>query len=721
MELLSTICIQTLQSQREHARRLKQQWRDGEPADARAAIDEIGGSIIHKSIAIELAYEEFCQRKAGGEDVRPSDFAERFPTVQHSLRRQIGIHQFLSQRGMTEAEPLPDWPEAGDEVAGFLLKEELGRGAFGRVFLAHELKLRERTVVVKVARQGLREAQLLAQVSHPGIVPIYSAETDADWGLTTICMPFNSRATLLDVLEFTGTLDSAALDGQTIPQAVANRNCSDDQLTLLPQGTESVNSDSYVQSVIYFARLLTDSLSFAHQKGVQHRDLKPSNILVNSVGHPLLIDFNLSTEPTSEDFIGGTLPYMSPEQLMAVLSTAPNRGFELPEIDRRSDLYSLSVCLYQLWNGYHPLGKIPAELNQMELADYLLERQALGPIAGRLSTNAREAALQELIRCCLSYYADERPESADALLDALDDVEQTNVTVETLPSVWSRPSVAIFASLLIAAAAPMIWMGLQPPPVVTVVRDFRKEARVLLSRGEFDEAVDVLNEAIRIDGESELLLTFRGRANLELARYAEAFDDYGKVYQISSSASSATFAAYAAASQGKYQTAVDWYEIAVAENPDSLSTRNNLGYAFLKLASYREAIAQLDAAVQIDPDHVAPRISRAIANYRLARTTGNPLDADIIQDLDTFNPGAYGWCFDTHLEMARACAMCEPLHKNTRTYLRWAWQSSKTDADTIRQDPAFEHIRNEPFFEEVLTSKRYRSIPVDEVRLIQPW
>ncbi len=720
MELLSTICVRTLQQQREHALRLKQRWRDGETADARAAIDEIGGSIVHKSVAIELAYEEYCQRRTAGEDVRPSDFAERFPNVKQSLRRQIGIHQFLSQRGITEPESLPEWPEAGDEVAGFLLKEELGRGAFGRVFLAHELKLRERTVVVKVAHQGLREAQLLAQVSHPGIVPIYSAETDAEWGLTTICMPFNSRATLLDVLEFTGTLSTNSLDGQSIQWAVAERNCSDDQLTLLPHGTESVSSENYLQSVIHFARLLADSLGFAHAKGVQHRDLKPSNILVNSAGHPLLIDFNLSTEPTSEEFIGGTLPYMSPEQLMAVMSTAHDSGFELPAIDHRSDVYSLGVCLYQLWNGYHPLGDIPHELGQIELADYLLERQAIGPVCGRCSTNAREAALQELIRRCLCYYTDERPESADALLGALDEVEQTDITVEVPPSVWSRPWVAILASLLIAAAAVLLWIGMQPPPVVHVVRDFSKEARVLITRGDFDEAVNVLNEAIRIDGESELLLTLRGRANLELARYAEAFDDFNKVYQISSSKSSATFAAFAAVSQGKYQTAIDWYEIAVAANPDSLSSRNNLGYSFLKLARYREAIVQLDAAVQIDPDHAAPRISRAISKYRLAKSTGNPLGADVREDLNTTNPGSYGRSFDTLLELARICATCEPVHPRLRSTLWEASNTSGADMNTVLQDPSFEHVRSESWFQSMISKER-NSISADEVRLIKPW
>ena len=613
---------------------------------------------------------------------------------------------------------MPDWPEAGDEVAGFLLKEELGRGAFGRVFLAHELKLRERTVVVKVARQGLREAQLLAQVSHPGIVPIYSAETDPDWGLTTICMPFNSRATLLDVLEFTGTLSSDLLDGHVIQQAVAERNCSDDHLTLLPHGTQAVSGESYSLAVIHFARLLADSLGFAHAKGVQHRDLKPSNVLVNSAGHPLLIDFNLSTEPASDDLVGGTLPYMSPEQLIAVLAIGGHGGFEMPLIDQRSDLYSLGVCLYQLWNGNHPLGEIPHELNQMELADYLLERQALGPVAGRKPADAREAALQDVITWCLSYYADERPASADELLTELDEVQQIDIAISQPPGLWSRSWVAILASVLVIASAAMMWIGLKPPVDEPLVRDFNAEARLLISRGEYDQAVEVLNEAIRIDGEDESLLTFRGRARLELARYDEAFDDFQRVYQISPSTSSATFAAFCAVSQGKYQGAIDWYQIAVEGSPDSFSIRNNLGYALLKISRYTDAVEQLDAAIKLDPDHQAPRISRAIAHYYIAEITGAAINPEVLEDLFAA-PFQYGNSPDTQMTLALICAKVEPTHDRLRGCLSDAVVHG-VDPETIRQAPVFKRFHDEIWFEQILAQKRSRKT-FDENRLINPW
>lgn len=720
MNLQSTIRVQTLQQQREHAARLKQRWRDGETADALAAIAEIGGTIVHKSVAIELAYEEYCQRKAAGENIQSSEFAGKFPDFQYSLKRQIGIHQFLSERGVTHLDNLPEWPEAGDEVAGFLLKEELGRGAFGRVFLAHELKLRERTVVVKVARQGLREAQLLAQVSHPGIVPIYSAESDPEWGLTTICMPFNSRATLLDVLEFNHTLSHSQQDGLTILAAVANRNCSDDQLTLLPQGTAVLTGDNYLQAVIQFTRLLADSLQYAHLKGVQHRDLKPSNILVNSAGHPLLIDFNLSTEPTSEDFIGGTLPYMSPEQLIAVLTTSPNSGFEIPRVDQRSDLYSLGICVYQLWNGHHPIGEVPHQLDQTELADYLLERQAIGPVSGRPATDAREHGFNKFLSHCLSFYAEERFQSADELLTDLDRIAQIDVSIEAPPSVWSRKWIGLIAVCCLISAVGLFWIGLQPQvPVATAPRDLYAEAREFITLQEFDKAINVLNEAIQVDGENDKRLSLRGRSRLELNRYSEAFDDFQRSYELSPSMSSAAFAAYSASSLGKHQAAVDWYQIASKKMPNSLSVRNNLGYSLLQISRYKDAIAQLDAAIAISPEHPAPRLSRAIAYFQQAELTGEPLSPNAAEDLERAVGHSYGRSAVTMLTAARICARCDPPNDRLRSCLSYAVLLG-SNPDFIRQDPDFAVCRDEPWFEDVM-SVPISKVTYDNVRLISPW
>ena len=95
--------------------------------------------------------------------------------------------------------PTP-FPEVGQTIAGYHLVEELGRGAFARVFLARERPLADRLVALKVARNGSREPQTLARLQHTHIVPVYSYRIDPATGLHLLCMPYLGRVTLADVL-----------------------------------------------------------------------------------------------------------------------------------------------------------------------------------------------------------------------------------------------------------------------------------------------------------------------------------------------------------------------------------------------------------------------------------------------------------------------------------------------------------------------------------------
>src|SRR6185312_6087917 len=112
---------------------------------------------------------------------------------------------------------------------------------------------------------------------------------------------------------------------------------------------------SYVDGVVRLVSQLADALAFVHAKGVLHRDLKPSNVLVSPAGRPRLLDFNLSADESADGPFGGTLPYMSPEQLRIGLREEEN----VQAIDARSDLFSLGVMLYELLAGTHPFGPIP--------------------------------------------------------------------------------------------------------------------------------------------------------------------------------------------------------------------------------------------------------------------------------------------------------------------------------------------------------------------------
>jgi len=95
-----------------------------------------------------------------------------------------------------------------------------------------------------------------------------------------------------------------------------------------------------------------DGLAHAHDRGILHRDLKPANILFSDDGEPLLLDFNLAEDTkvllrASVALVGGTLPYMAPEQLEAFRDGRP-------AVDPRSDVYAMGVILHELLTGRRP-------------------------------------------------------------------------------------------------------------------------------------------------------------------------------------------------------------------------------------------------------------------------------------------------------------------------------------------------------------------------------
>ncbi len=98
-------------------------------------------------------------------------------------------------------------PRVGDVVQGFKLVGELGRGAFARVFLAHQEALADRPVALKITQRPTREAERLARLQHTNVVPVYSVH--ADGPVQLICMPYLGRVTIADLLRAYHT-DSAA-------------------------------------------------------------------------------------------------------------------------------------------------------------------------------------------------------------------------------------------------------------------------------------------------------------------------------------------------------------------------------------------------------------------------------------------------------------------------------------------------------------------------------
>ncbi len=203
------------------------------------------------------------------------------------------------------------------DVRGYELKELIAEGGHGAVHRAIQPVI-GREVAVKVIRRQYAddpdfirrfeaEAQIVARLEHPHIVPLYDYWRDPNGAY--LVMRYMRHGSLLSALE-TGAWE-------------------------LTQAAGLLNQ-------------IADALSVAHQQGIVHRDIKPGNILLDESGNAYLTDFGIAKDllsqeqMTSENAVVGTLDYTSPEQILS------------GEVTSQSDIYSLGAIIYEILTGEKP-------------------------------------------------------------------------------------------------------------------------------------------------------------------------------------------------------------------------------------------------------------------------------------------------------------------------------------------------------------------------------
>ncbi len=611
---------------------IRQRCAGGRPLDAKAFLEENPKLEGRKSIVLDLAYEEYCQRTEAGESVDPDTYCRQFPTYARSLRRLLAVHEFLDEHSDLIPPVDVDWPKPTETFQGFTLLAQLGRGSFARVFLAKEIALGNRLVAVKLSVDGAGEAKILGKLAHPNIVPVYSVRQDAKTGLTVVCMPYLGRVTLFDVLERLSIREAKPTRAQSILEALqASAGEVSPGDAEAPPVDPRLRRGSFVDGVVHLGAQLADALDHAHAQGICHCDLKPSNVLISPEGTPMLLDFNLAFDPQAiERRLGGTLPYMSPEQLRALVG--PEREGQLA-VGPRSDIFSLGVMLYELLSGRLPFGQIPTKGSLEQVKTDLLSRQESGPLALRAVNRQVDLSLADLVESCLAFDLQDRPQSAEALARAL----RRHISPARRARRWvgqhRRTALATMAGGLLVGFSVVYHLATQDP---YPVRQYR-EGLSHYDRQDYAQANVCFTTAIRstADGRTSAKAYFwRGRARLKLDRFSAAAKDFELAHKFLPGGESLACQGYAWGLAGLSPECVRYSEQAVKAGYAAPEIYNNLGYAYLQLGHFGPAIDALSRAAELDEPLQAALHNRAWAEFRDSARNREPLNPAAGQDID---------------------------------------------------------------------------------------
>ncbi|MCI0778195.1 MAG: protein kinase, partial [Chloroflexi bacterium] len=289
-----------------------------------------------------------------------------------------------TQSPSTTPTPVPALPSSFAN-GRYTVKSFLGEGGKKRVYLANDSKLDRDVAVAVIKTEGLdeaglkriqREAQAMGRLGdHPNIVTIHDVGDDVSPGSGQTAQPY------------------------IVSQYMAGGDVEHMEFPLPIERTLELGKD------------ISRGLAHAHANGVIHRDLKPGNVWLAEDGTASLGDFGLAvaverSRLTMAGMLVGTVAYMPPEQALG------------GEVTPQSDLYSLGCLLYELVTGRPPfVGDNPTAVISQHINT--------SPVAPSWQTEDCPPDLEELIMRLLAKDPGERPESANAALEALERVDAT--------------------------------------------------------------------------------------------------------------------------------------------------------------------------------------------------------------------------------------------------------------------------------------------------------
>ncbi|MFT7619209.1 MAG: tetratricopeptide (TPR) repeat protein [Planctomycetota bacterium] len=360
--------------------------------------------------------DRFWADQVAGEKKKLSDYLAQFPGHEEIIAREYlsGITENRDEElGENALEP------ADGQVGIYRLIKELGRGGQGVVWLAEDPRLGRKVALKVLTGMGprsegqlarfKREAALASKLEHPGICGVY--DTGIAGGVPYIAMRFVEGQSLAN------RISHMRSDVATDDDEASFFSFEDDAEETIPQGSKpkpknsasTMNRSELDRLIIVFEKIAT-ALHAAHEVGIVHRDIKPGNIMLAENEEPVILDFGLARDDSDDSGpaltvtgdLFGTPAYMSPEQVT---------GRHL-NLDRRSDIYSLGVTLYECVTMERPFLAPTCEA----LYQAIVSKEA---VPARKHNRAIPSDLEVVLQCTMNKDRDKRYQSAADLAEDL--------------------------------------------------------------------------------------------------------------------------------------------------------------------------------------------------------------------------------------------------------------------------------------------------------------